>query len=264
MTSETPTFYIFDPSQIFPFKHKVEQLVANQLPAAALRWRSLPRGRNSHPKNRNRLFLLSQWTHIILKAMFCWRRLQSNRNLGFGFMIWYSFRAESSEIYSGEIASISCENLGLKMTTKSSQTKNTRDLWGRRLGAWVGESDLEEAQNWWPAAMLACACLPVAPRRAVHATTPTTPNPHPLTHWDIGSIQLRSIQNGSFLQDLSPTIYHLFSIFQGRIIVLHKGQTQEKKLLFFRILSKSCTPFCRHQNSRFESQFRTKNTIYAL
>ena len=51
MTSETPTSYISDPSQIFPFKHKVEQLVANQLPAAALRWRSLPRGKNSHPKN---------------------------------------------------------------------------------------------------------------------------------------------------------------------------------------------------------------------
>ena len=85
--------------------------------------------------------------------------------------------------------------------------------------------------------MLACACLPVAPRTAVHATTPTTPNPHPLTHLSIGSIQLRSIQNGSFLQDLSPTIYHLFSIFQGRIIVLHKGQTHKKKLLFLWILS---------------------------
>ena len=51
MTSETQTSYKFDPSQIFPSKHKVEQLVANQLPAAALRWRSLPRGRNSPPKN---------------------------------------------------------------------------------------------------------------------------------------------------------------------------------------------------------------------
>ena len=90
--------------------------------------------------------------------------------------------------------------------------------------------------------MLACACLPVAPRTAVHATTPTTPNPHPLTHWSIGSIQLLFIQKGSFLQDLSPTIYHLFSIFQGRIIVLHKGQTHKKKLLFLWILSKSPPP----------------------
>ena len=74
MTSETPTSYIFDPSQIFPLKHKVEQLVANQLPAATLRWRSLPRGRNSHPKNLQTIVSIAPldpfntWSQILLEA----------------------------------------------------------------------------------------------------------------------------------------------------------------------------------------------------
>ena len=128
MTSETPTSYIFDPSQIFPFKHKVEQLVGNQLPAAALRWRSLPRGRNSTPKKSQSIVPIVPVNQSILKAMFFWKRLQIIVNWDFGFLILYFYRAESSDIYSGKIASIYCAKLELKMTTKSSQTKTTRDL----------------------------------------------------------------------------------------------------------------------------------------
>ena len=87
MTSETPTSYKFDPSQRFPFKHKVEQLVANQLPAAALRWRSLPRGKNSPPKKSQSIVPIVPVNPFILKAMFIWKRLQSIVNLDFGFLL---------------------------------------------------------------------------------------------------------------------------------------------------------------------------------
>ena len=74
MTSETLTSNVFDPSQRFPSKHKVEQLVANQLPAAELRWRSLPRGRNSPPKKSQSIVPIvpvnpfNTWSHVLLKA----------------------------------------------------------------------------------------------------------------------------------------------------------------------------------------------------
>ena len=74
MTSETLTSNIFDPSQRFPSKHKVEQLVANQLPAAAPRWRSLPRGKNSPPKKSQSIVPIvpvkpfNTQSHVLLEA----------------------------------------------------------------------------------------------------------------------------------------------------------------------------------------------------
>ena len=52
-----------------------------------------------------------------------------------------------------------------------------------------------------------------------------------------------------------------FKSAQSCLISIGKGRTHEEKLLVF---WSTCTTFFRRQNSRCESQFRTKNTIYTV